>query len=101
MRSCIKGSFDNYRQFKITLSYDDSRGDRMEKVFSCAKSVWYETFWFYDGQCYDEFLKTIEFADAGIKGRSFTYTICSEVDKSSLTIKTNGIIFNDIITLYA
>jgi len=101
MRSRIEGSSGGYRQFKITLSYDDSAGKRKTKDFLCAEGVWCEIFYFYDGSCYDGFLKTIELADAGIKGRSFTYTISPEVDKSTLTIKTWGFIFNDVVTLYA
>jgi|LakMenEpi03Aug12_release.lakeMendotaPanAssembly.Ray.scaffolds.fasta_scaffold637598_2 hypothetical protein len=96
----IQGSSVGCREFKITLSYDDNNEQLNQMNFYCTEDVWYETFYFYDKPSYEGFIKTIEFANAGIKGRSFSYTISPEVDKSTLTIKTNGIIYNDVITLY-
>ena len=98
----IAGSHADDRKFKITLSYDDNMGVRKEKVFICAQGVWCKTFYFYDAPSYKGFIKTTELADNGIKGRSFSYSISPEVNKSTLTIKTKGILFDDdVITLYA
>jgi hypothetical protein len=101
MKAHIQGDIVGSRTFKIILSYDNSNGERKQKEFLCAECVWYEHFNVYDSCTWDGFLKTIEFADANIRGRSFSYTISQEKGKSTLTIKTWGFLYNDVITLYA